>query len=231
MARPTKRDPARGDARTRLLEAAVDVIRRKGFAATSVEDLCRAAAVTKGAFFHHFSTKEALGVAAAEHWGETTTAFFAAAPYHAPADPLDRVLAYVAFRRSIVSDDIGDFTCLAGTMAEEVHASAPAIRDACAASIFGHAATLEADIRQAMAERGIADAGWTAEGLARQTQTVIQGAFVLAKAANDPALARESLDHLDRYVRLLFGRPSPGVDAGEDRAGRAGAPNEEASSR
>jgi len=48
---------------------------------------------------------------------------------------------------------------------------------------------------------------WTAESLARQTQTVIQGAFVLAKAGNDPALARESLDHLDRYIRLLFDCP------------------------
>ena len=42
----------------------------------------------------------------------------------------------------------------------------------------------------------------------RHAQTVIQGAFVLAKAGNDPALARESLDHLDRYIRLLFGRPN-----------------------
>jgi TetR/AcrR family transcriptional regulator, transcriptional repressor for nem operon len=31
---------------------------------------------------------------------------------------------------------------------------------------------------------------------------------VLAKAGNDPALAREALDHLDRYVRLLFGCPN-----------------------
>jgi len=209
MPRPTRLHPERGDARLRLLDAARDVIRAKGFAATSVDDLCRAAGVTKGAFFHHFPSKEALGVAAARHWAETTTAFFAAAPYHAPADALDRVLAYIAFRKAIISDDIAEFTCLVGTMAQEVHASAPAIRDACAASIFGHAATLEADIREAMADRGIGDAGWTAGSLARQTQAVIQGAFVLAKAANDPALARDSLDHLDRYVRLLFGCTPP----------------------
>jgi TetR/AcrR family transcriptional repressor of nem operon len=218
MPRPTKLHPERGDARLRLLQAAQDVIRAKGFAATSVDDLCRAAGVTKGAFFHHFASKEALGVAAAEHWAETTTAFFAAAPYHAPADPLDRVLAYIAFRKAIVSDDITESSCLVGTMAQEVHDSAPAIRDACAASIFGHAATLEADIRQAMADRGVA-VDWTAESLARQTQAVIQGAFVLAKAGNDPALARESLDHLDRYVRLLFGCPPPATGRGEEHAG------------
>ncbi|MFY8030596.1 MAG: TetR/AcrR family transcriptional regulator, partial [Devosia sp.] len=50
--------------------------------------------------------------------------------------------------------------------------------------------------------------GLTAQSLARHTQAVIQGAFVLAKAANNPALAREGLDHLERYVRLIFNRQS-----------------------
>lgn len=203
MARPTKLHPERGEARTRLLEAARDTILAKGFAATSVEDICRAAAVTKGSFFHHFKSKEELGVAVAEFWAETTTAFFAAAPYHRPVEPLDRIFAYVAFRKSIIEGEIAEFSCLVGTMTQEVYAASPSIRDACGASIFGHARTLEADFAAAIAERGVA--GVTADSLARHTQTVIQGAFVLAKAGNDPALARESLDHLDQYLRLLFG--------------------------
>lgn len=116
------------------------------------------------------------------------------------------MLAYVAFRKAIIIGDPSQFSCLAGTLAQEVHATSPAIRDACGESILGHAATLEADIAEAMRARGIAGA-WTAESLARHSQAVIQGAFVLAKAGNDPALARESLDHLDRYIRLLFHLP------------------------
>lgn len=203
MPRPTKQSPERGNARIRLLEAARDIIRAKGFAATSVDDLCRAADVTKGAFFHHFASKDALGVAAADYWAETTTAFFAAAPYHAPPDPLARVLAYVAFRKAIILGEIAEFTCLVGTLAQEVYSSTPEIRDACARSIFGHTATLEADIDAARRDRGITG-DWTAESLARHTQAVIQGGFVLAKAGNDPELARESLDHLGRYIRHLF---------------------------
>ncbi|PRX10241.1 UNVERIFIED_ORG: TetR family transcriptional regulator [Martelella mediterranea] len=204
MTRPTKIHPERGDARTRLLEAARDVIRQKGFAATSVDDLCQSAGVTKGAFFHHFKTKEALGVAVADHWAETTSALFAEAPYHEPDDPLDRVLAYLEFRRSIISGETFEYTCLVGTMTQEVHESAPAIRDACAKSIFGHAASLQADIEAAKAQRGI-DADWTAKSLARHTQAVLQGGFILAKAAGNPDLARESVDHLICYVRQLFG--------------------------
>lgn len=187
----------------RLLEAARDIIREKGFAATSVDDLCKSADVTKGAFFHHFGSKEALGVAAAEFWAETTSRFFAEAPYHEPGDPLARVLGYVAFRRAIITGELKEFTCLVGTMAQEVFETAPDIRDACGRSIFGHTATLEDDIEQARRERGIA-ANWSAASLARHTQAVLQGGFVLAKAGNDPALARETLDHLERYIRHLF---------------------------
>jgi len=210
MPRPTKRNPERGEARTRLLEAARDVIRAQGFAATSVDDLCRAAGVTKGAFFHHFENKEALGVAAAAFWTETTSAFFADAPYHGHADPLHRVLGYIDFRRSIIDGDLAEFTCLVGTMTQEVYGSHPAIREACAASIFGHAAVLEPDIAAAMTARGIV-ADWTASGLAIHTQAVLQGAFILAKASGDRGVARDSVDHLKRYIELLF---SAGAGAG-----------------
>jgi TetR/AcrR family transcriptional repressor of nem operon len=209
MPRPTKANPSRGDARTRLLEAAREKIRAQGYAATSVDDLCKAAEVTKGAFFHQFGSKEALGVAAADFWSATTSALFAAAPYHAPDDPLDRVLAYLDFRKSIIGEDLAQFTCLVGTMVQEAYATAPDIRDACARSIFGHAQTLEADIAAAIKARGV-KGKWTAASLARHIQAVLQGSFILAKAAGDPQLVRDGIDHLKRYVELLFREPEKG---------------------
>ena len=209
MPRPTLKDPGRGDARTRLLEAARDVIRSRGFAATSVAELCKTAGVTSGAFFHNFENKEALGVAAAAYWTETTSAFFANAPYHDHDDPYDRLIGYIEFRREIIQGDLAEFTCLVGTMTQEVFDAHPAIREACAASIFGHAATLEPDIEAAMAARGIR-ADWTPASLAAHTQTVLQGAFILAKATGDRAIARDSVDHLRRYVELLFSTATSG---------------------
>ena len=207
MPRPTKQNPELGDARTRLLDAALRLIRERGFVATSVDDLCTAAGVTKGSYFHHFKTKEALGVAAAAHWMELTTAFFAAAPYHEPENPRDRVLAYIAFRKAMIEGEVAEFSCLVGTLAQEIHTISPAIRQACGDAMFGHTETLEADIAAAMEAYGIFG-DWSVAGLARHIQGVLQGAFVLAKAGNDPALARESLDHLDRYIRLLFKVPA-----------------------
>jgi TetR/AcrR family transcriptional regulator, transcriptional repressor for nem operon len=196
----------RGTARTRLLEAAVAVIRRQGLAGTSVEDLCSEAGVTKGAFFHHFESKEALAVAAAEHWAETTGALFEQAPYHLPADPLDRVLGYVDFRADLIAGSTPEYTCLVGTMVQEAYATHPPVRDACAASIFGHAATLEDDIAGALAGADNPH-DVTAESLARFTQVVLQGAFVLAKAADDPTIATEAIAHLRRYLGTTLGHP------------------------
>ena len=67
MTTPSKLQPERGDARIRLLEAARDVIRYKGFATTLVDGLSEVVGGAKGAFLHHFESKEALGVAAAMH--------------------------------------------------------------------------------------------------------------------------------------------------------------------
>ena len=43
-----------------------------------------------------------------------------------------------------------------------------------------------------------------AESLALHIQAVIQGAFILAKATGDPQVAADRLDHLRRYLTLLF---------------------------
>jgi TetR/AcrR family transcriptional repressor of nem operon len=56
-----------------------------------------------------------------------------------------------------------------------------------------------------LASHGI-EGGWSAESLAAHTQVVIQGAFILAKARNDVNVAIEAVDHLRRYVELLFAR-------------------------
>lgn len=197
--------PHKASARNLLLEAAVKVIRQKGYAATSVDDLCRTAGVTKGAFFHHFESKDALGVAAARHWSETTGSFFEAAPYHRHADSLDRVLGYLDFRRDILQGTLPEFTCLVGTMVQEAHETSPAITAACDASIRAHAEKIEADIAEAMARHGVR-AEWSANSLALHTQAVLQGAFILAKASGGPEIAAQSIDHLKRYISLLFGR-------------------------
>jgi len=199
-----KSSKARG--RQKLLDAALLLIREKGYSSTSVDELCTQAGVTKGAFFHHFKSKDALAVAAANHWSEITGGFFETAPYHQHSDPLDRVLGYLDFRKAILKGEIAEFTCLVGTMVQEIYDTNPDIRQACDASISGHAAKIELDIAQAMKRYRIRT-HWTAESLALHTQAVLQGAFIMAKAKGSATIAAASIDHLHRYIQLLFQPP------------------------
>jgi TetR/AcrR family transcriptional repressor of nem operon len=203
-ASPPLRVP-RGEARARLIAAAQTLVRHQGFAGTSVDDLCAAAGVTKGAFFHHFPSKEALGVALIDHWTETTGAMFAAHPYNQLPDPLDRVFGYLDLRREILGQPVAEFSCVAGTTVQEAFESSPAIREAAARSIASGMGHVLRHLEEALAAHPVP--GVSAEGLARQFQVAVQGGIILAKANTSADPAREAFDHLERYLRLLFGRP------------------------
>ncbi|MBK8197931.1 MAG: TetR/AcrR family transcriptional regulator [Acidobacteria bacterium] len=194
--------------RDSLMEAAFGLIRQKGLAATSVDEICAAAGVSKGAFFHYFASKDALAAEAAYHWSAVTEPFFAGADYHAPEDPLDRVLGYIDLRRAMTDGEIAEFTCFVGTMVQEAWTTSPAVQAAAWDSMSRHADALVPDIEAARRARGITG-DWTARSLALHMVSVVQGAFILAKASGDRALAGDSIGHLRRYVEHLFAPASP----------------------
>jgi AcrR family transcriptional regulator len=137
------------ESKTKLLNAALNVIRAKGYSATTVDDICHTAGVTKGSFFHHFKSKDDLAVTAAAYWGEMTEGFFASAPYHQSKDPLERLLGYVDFRGEILQGDLPDYTCLLGTLVQETYATHPDIRAACDKGISTHIAIITRDVAAA----------------------------------------------------------------------------------
>jgi TetR/AcrR family transcriptional repressor of nem operon len=187
------------ESKARILDAALRVIRTKGYSATTIDDVCATAGLTKGSFFHHFKSKDELALAATAHFAAMADGLFAAAPYRTLPDPRERVIGYVKFRKSILTGDLPEFTCLLGTLVQEAYETHPAIREACDKYISAHAALVEADI--AAAKRIYAPkAKWSPASLALFTQAALQGAFILAKAKHGPQIAADCIDHLQRYI-------------------------------
>ena len=190
-------------ARRKLLDAALYAIRAKGYAATTVDDICRQAGVTKGSFFHHFKSKDDLAIAAIVHWRAMTEGIFASAAYHQAADPLDRLLGYLEFRKLILMGDIPSYTCPLGTLVQETYETHPEIRKACEQGLTSHIADLTRDVGAAKTLHA-PEASWSVEGVASFIQAVLQGSFIFAKAQQDSAIVRENLEHVRRYLRYLF---------------------------
>jgi TetR/AcrR family transcriptional regulator, transcriptional repressor for nem operon len=87
---------------------------------------------------------------------------------------------------------------------QEVYETSPPIRAAAERSIrsgFGHVLP---HLAAALAAHPVP--GVTAESLAQEVQVAVQGGIIVAKALNSATPAREAFDHLERYLRLLFGR-------------------------
>jgi TetR/AcrR family transcriptional repressor of nem operon len=195
-------------AKEKLLNAALSVIRAKGYAATTVDDICRHAGVTKGSFFHHFKSKDDLALATVAHWRALTEHLFANAPYHAAPDPLDRLLGYLDYRNLILTGDLPTYTCLLGTLVQETYDTHPAIREACHQALASHVAELTRDVDAARALHA-PHATWSAQSVGDLIQSTLQGSFIFAKAQQSPEVVRENLAHLRRYLRLLFRSSEP----------------------
>jgi len=54
--------------RERILKAAEECFARDGYDATGVAEICELAGVTKGAFYHHFPSKQAVFLASLQGW-------------------------------------------------------------------------------------------------------------------------------------------------------------------
>ena len=80
---PTTTDRG-GETRRRILEVAAEAFAERGYAGTSLNDVLKASGVTKGGFYFHFPSKEALALATLRHKQEQWTGAVMAAVLRHP---------------------------------------------------------------------------------------------------------------------------------------------------
>ena len=193
--------PAESSTRERLLEAAIGLSLEKGFADTTVAEVCERAELTKGAFFHYFNDKEAMGKAVLEQWIANGNANYGSAPFWKLADPLERVYGYIDFTSELTRT--GPCGCLVGIYSQELWQSQPELRADCEAAFRAWADGLAQLFDEAKA-RQAPKANFDPRGLAYHFIAVFEGGLILARAYRRPEIVGEQLEHFKRYVKGLF---------------------------
>jgi TetR/AcrR family transcriptional repressor of nem operon len=195
--------PQKRSANTReaLIRTGIELFRRHGFSATSVDDICKEAHVTKGAFFHHFESKEALAEECLRQWDQQACVLDAAAPFQSISDPLEKLLAGMDYYIELLGDPQMLKSCLAGTTVHETAESNPKLRAAANLCILNQELRIKARLDDACRSRG---KRLDTASLAVLWIATIQGALVLFKASNDGAVVAQSAKHVREYIRSLF---------------------------
>jgi TetR/AcrR family transcriptional repressor of nem operon len=187
--------------REKLLAVGTDLMRRSGYAATTVDEICTTAGVTKGAFFHHFPSKEALAEACLEAWTEQMAAMHRAAAYQSIADPAEKVLAAIDFMINSFAGADMQKSCLAGTTVQEISETNPVLREAAHRCLHRGEAYFKTLLEAASSSRRVQV---DTTSLAELWMGTIQGSLLLAKASRDPTVIQRNLTHLKLYIAGLL---------------------------
>ena len=199
--------PRPAPTRERILDAARQLAMERGFGATTVDAVLEAAEASKGAFFHHFPSKAALGRALIERYADDDVGVLDALVASVEAetdDPVGQLMALLdGFEQG--ADGLMEVqpSCLFISFIYE-NELADAGTDAIVADAVLHwrnalLAKLEAAAR---AQPELADLDLDA--LADHVWVTYEGAFLLARATGDPSVMRRQLAQVRRYVELLF---------------------------
>jgi TetR/AcrR family transcriptional repressor of nem operon len=205
--------PTPVDTRTGLLDAAERLVLAQGLSATSVEAIAREAGVTKGAFFHHFASKAALGLALVERYAERDWQVLDTTMERAERldrDPLQQLLLFVGlieegFRpagEGVPGCLFASYVYEAQLLDEHTH---QVIRDA----VEAWRDALGAKLRQAAALHP-PRARLDVDAVADMLTVIVEGAFVVSRSMTDPALVVDQLRQYRAYLELLFGVAAPG---------------------
>ena len=184
--------PSTRNHRGQLLDAAQQLILSKGFPATRVDEICDAAKVTKGSFYHHFKSKDELASALIDHYFDTLTEGLCSGSWQDCDDPIERLQAFLDSVMAVVRGPLLRRGCLLGSFALDLSETHPDIRSEIEDRLQQLANVLEPLIRNAFRNRRIKGPP-NAPALARQFVSVLQGAIVMSKAYNDHGKVAEGV--------------------------------------
>ena len=166
--------------RERILQVAGELFRAKGFDGIGVAEIMKAAGLTHGGFYGHFSSKDDLAREASKALVAKTKERWQAVIDNAPEEPLDALLRHYLSRRNLESSD-----CVFASLTQEVSRHGPAMQSTFTGGLMDLATILEkvtpGDTPEERRRKALA------------SLSSMMGAVILARAMDNPHLADELL--------------------------------------
>ena len=188
------------DTHEKLLDAALRLMLSKGYPATTVDEICAEAGVSKGSFYHFFKTKEDLGLATIERFYQRGQDELLNGPFTELEDPVERAFGYidhVEARSTFLWTD----GCLLGSFALELANTHPGVREE-VSRMFDQITAQMASVFRPIADRA-EEGGPTATALAEMFLSILEGSILLARAHHDPDRIPKAVRRFRNYVEKL----------------------------
>lgn len=195
-ARP--RDPER--TRASLLQAAFREIHRSGFRSADLEVILAAAGVTKGALYHHFENKEALGYAVVDEVISGMTQEKWVQPLLAAEDPID-VLIDIVQSTSLKKYDL-ERGCSLLNLSQEMSGLDEGFRRRTARVFRDWHDAIAVALRKGQ-KRGVVRSDVDANEIATLLIAVYEGYVALGKNWQDPQTLRSGLRWVSGHLESL----------------------------
>ena len=197
------------ETKRKLVDAGMNLMRAHGYNATTVDDICTAAGVTKGGFFHYFKSKDEIAKAALTRFHEGKVKDYEEAPFRKLTDPLDRVFGRLDYVKGAAGVEKHQTKgCLIGMFAQELAFTNPELRTACQLVFSKIIEDFAKDLEAAKATHA-PNATFDPKGLAMFYVAIVQGSLVLAKAAESRDVVEANIEQFRVYLQTLFGLGQP----------------------
>jgi TetR/AcrR family transcriptional repressor of nem operon len=190
--------------RRKLIEATTALMLRQGFNATTVDEICAEAGVTKGSFFHHFDSKDDIGQAVVKAWGEFGQSVYAEA-WKQPGEPLQEIHRLFDIMEGLTRRP-EPCVCLVGMLTQELSGEHPGFRAACARELDIWTEMFRSRLEAAKQQLKPAVNFDPAE-VAWFLNSLWQGSALVGKARQSTKMIRANLRLARDYVDSLFANP------------------------
>lgn len=188
----TSATPQDSSARDRIVDAARALITTRSYASVGVAEICAAAGVKKGSFYHFFPSKQDLGLAVLEAYRREQGVLLQEVVRDTKTPPLERIGRIVAAIAEMQEDGFRESGrlpgCPFGNIAAELSTQDDVIRARVEQVFEGFESHLERLLREAVDRGDIAPLN--TEATAQAMFAFLEGAILSAKTRNDPSLLK-----------------------------------------